>query len=213
MLITKKNVLTLLCSAFLIAGITFSAWLIPLIPQSWLRTAAKVSLTLLNGAVALVALRTSGIPFRLEFRSWKPYALGLLLALLLSLVIAVIPSLFGVYFVGLPTEFSLAQLLSDFCFFLLVIGPVEELVFRVYLQEALCSFFPGRKWLGVVLAALLFGLWHWINGNLMQVMFTFLIGLYFGFAKYKVKGCGYVGVALGHGLYDALNTLVRMLLP
>lgn len=213
MLITKKNVLTLLCSAFLIAGITFSAWLIPMLSQSWLRTAAKVGLNLLNGAVALVALRTSGLKVCLDFRNWRQYVIGVGMAVILSLVIAVIPSLFGIYFVGLPTEFSLAQLLSDFCFFLLIIGPVEELVFRVYLQEALCSFFPGRKWLGVVLAASLFGLWHWINGNLMQVIFTFLIGLYFGFAKYKVKGCGYVGVALGHGLYDALNTLVRMLLP
>ena len=35
-------------------------------------------------------------------------------------------------------------------------------------------------------------------------------GLVFGFAKYKIKDCGYVGVSFGHGLYDFLNILVRM---
>ena len=42
------------------------------------------------------------------------------------------------------------------------------------------------------------------------IMIIALIGLVFGFAKYKIKDCGYVGVALAHGLYDFLNTVVRM---
>ena len=48
------------------------------------------------------------------------------------------------------------------------------------------------------------------NGNVVQVLFTFCIGIVFGFSKYKIKDCGYVGVSVGHGLYDFLNTLVRM---
>lgn len=44
----------------------------------------------------------------------------------------------------------------------------------------------------------------------MQVLFTFGIGLVFGFAKYKIKDCKYPGLAFGHGLYDFINTLVRM---
>ena len=31
-----------------------------------------------------------------------------------------------------------------------------------------------------------------------------------GFAKYKIKDCGYMGVVFAHGLYDFLNTVVRM---
>ena len=138
--------------------------------------------------------------------------MGVALAVILSLCIAVIPSLFGLCLVGEGTAVSLTALLYDFFFYLLVIGPVEELMFRVYLQELFMDFLPQKKWLGVVLASLLFGLFHWINGNLMQVILTFGIGLYFGFAKYKLKNCGYTAVALGHGLYDFLNTVVRMFL-
>ena len=58
----------------------------------------------------------------------------------------------------------------------------------------------------------LFGLSHLINGTLMQVVFTFGIGLVFGFAKYKIRDCGYVGVAFGHGLYDFFIEIVRMLI-
>jgi membrane protease YdiL (CAAX protease family) len=87
---------------------------------------------------------------------------------------------------------------------------VEEFVFRVYLQDAFVSFFETHKWIGVVIASFLFGLWHIINGNVVQVFFTFGIGLVFGFAKYKLKDCGYIGVSFGHGLYDFLNILVRM---
>ena len=64
--------------------------------------------------------------------------------------------------------------------------------------------------MGVLTASFLFGLWHVINGNIMQVLFTFGIGLVFGFAKYKIKDCKYPGLAFGHGLYYFINTLVRM---
>ncbi|MBO5147877.1 MAG: CPBP family intramembrane metalloprotease [Clostridia bacterium] len=83
-------------------------------------------------------------------------------------------------------------------------------MFRVYLQDTFVSFLKKNKWIGVIIVSFLFGLYHIINGSIMQVLFTFPIGLVFGFAKYKIKNCGYIGVAFGHGLYDFLITLVRM---
>lgn len=56
----------------------------------------------------------------------------------------------------------------------------------------------------------MFGWWHLINGSLLQVAFTFGIGLVFGMCKYYIKNCKYLGLALGHGLYDFLNVVVRM---
>lgn len=212
MLKSNKNFFILIAAVLLIAAITFSVRFLKFLPSGGLRIAGLVSLNLLNGAVSLAALRLSRLKIRLECRNWRQYAMGVALALILSLCIAVIPSLFGLYLVGEGTAVSLTELLYDFFFYLLVIGPVEELMFRVYLQELFMDFLPQKKWLGVVLASLLFGLYHWINGNLMQVIFTFGIGLYFGFAKYKLKNCGYTAVALGHGLYDFLNTVVRMFL-
>ncbi len=208
----NRKIIILIAAVFLMVAVTFSVRFLKFLPSGGQRIAGLVSLNLLNGAVALVALRLSGLKVCLDFRNWRQYVIGVGLALFLSLCIAVIPSLFGLYLVGEGTAVSLTELLQDFFFYLLVIGPVEELMFRVYLQELFIDFLPQKKWLGVVLASLLFGLFHWINGNWVQVIFTFGIGLYFGFAKYKLKNCGYTAVALGHGLYDFLNTVVRMFL-
>ena len=145
----------------------------------------------------------------LDLKNKRQYLIGAAIALALSLAIAVIPALCGFSLVGQHQDFSWFTLIYDLLFYLLIIGPVEEFVFRVYLQDAFTGFFGKQKWLGVVIASFLFGLWHIINGNLVQVFFTFGIGLVFGFAKYKIKDCKYAGLALGHGLYDFLNTIVR----
>lgn len=161
------------------------------------------------GLIAWIAMKLTGMQFDIDFKNGRQYLIGVALALALSVVIAIVPALCGFSLVGEHTDFSWLALIYDFLFYLLVIGPIEEFVFRVYLQDAFVGFFEKNKWLGVVIAALLFGLWHVINGNIVQALFTFGIGLAFGFAKYKIKDCGYIGVALGHGLYDFGNSLVR----
>ena len=62
----------------------------------------------------------------------------------------------------------------------------------------------------IILASMLFGIWHLINGSFFQVLFTFMIGSVFGFAKYFIKQYKYLGLSFTHGLYDFLNVIVRM---
>ena len=171
---------------------------------------AKVLLNLLNGAIAYISMKLMKMQIKINLKNKKQYLIGAGIALALSSAIAIIPALCGVSLVGNHMDFSWFSLVYDFLFCMLIIGPVEELIFRVYLQDGFISFFQHRKWFGVILTALLFGLWHLINGGIIQVLFTFGIGLAFGFAKYKIKECSYISVALGHGLYDFLITLVRM---
>ena len=206
---TKRNFLILCGSLVCIVAVTFLAGRLN-IDVLGLRIAANVCFYLLNGLIAFVAMKLMEMEIAIDFKKKKQYIIGIVLAASLSLVIAVIPALCGLSLVGGHREFSWIGIIYDFCVCLLVIGPVEEFVFRVYLQDVFLSFFKEHEWLGVVFVALLFGLWHLINGNLLQVLFTFGIGLVFGFSKYKVKDCGYVGVAFGHGVYDFLNTVVRM---
>ena len=92
----------------------------------------------------------------------------------------------------------------------MIIGPVEELLFRVYYQETITSLFKTHQWVGVIIASAIFGLWHLINGSFIQVLLTFGIGCVFGFAKHYIKELHYPGVALSHGLYDFLNYIVRL---
>jgi len=209
---TKKNILILCSSLAMICVVTFSAGFLKYIDIPAFRTAVQIVLILLDGFIAWIAMELTGMAVDLNFKNRQQYFAGAAVALSLSAVIAIIPALCGFSLVGEHTDFSWFNVIYDFLFYLLIVGPVEEFVFRVYLQDTFVSFFEKHKWLGIVIAAFLFGVWHIINGSIIQVLFTFGIGLVFGFSKYKIKNCGYVGVAFGHGLYDFLNTLVRMFL-
>lgn len=210
MKITKRNITILSVSLVCIVGVTSLGSLLKYIDSTGMKIVARVGLNLLNGIVAWVAMKLTGMKPDIDIRNKRQYLIGAAIALALSALIAVIPALCGFSLVGNHEDFSWFAIIHDFLFYLLIIGPVEELVFRVYLQDTFVSLFEKHKWAGVVIASFLFGLWHIINGNIIQVLFTFGIGLVFGFAKYKIKDCKYLGLAFGHGLYDFLNTLVRM---
>ena len=212
MKLTKKNIVILCCSLAMICAVTFSARFIKYIDKTAFKIIAQVFLNLTNGLIALIAMKLTDMKIEIDLRNKYQYLIGIAIALGLSVVIAVIPALCDFSLIGNHADFSWFVLIHDLLFYLLIIGPVEEFIFRVYLQDTFVSFFERTKWMGVVIASFLFGLWHIINGSIIQVLFTFFIGLVFGFTKYKIKDCGYVGVAFGHGLYDFLNTLVRMLI-
>ena len=212
MKLTKRNIVILCCSLAMICAVTYSARFIKYIDIPAFKIFSQVTLNLLNGLIAWIAMKLAGMKVDIDLKNKHPYRIGVTIALVLSAVIAIIPALCGFSLIGNHIDFSWFVLIHDLLFYLLIIGPVEEFVFRVYLQDTFVSFFEKHKWLGVVIASFLFGLWHIINGNAVQVLFTFGIGLVFGSAKYKIKGCGYAGVSFAHGLYDFLNTLVRMLI-
>ena len=204
-----KKVITLIVSLLLIALVTFSSGFINLIPNLVWRIALGVLANLLNGAIAFVAIKITKIEIGLDLKNWKSYLIGFVIAAALCFVIGVVPTFFGVSFAGQHTPFTWFEFIYSLLFFVLIVGPVEELVFRVYVQETFMSFFGKHKWIGIIIASALFGLWHIINGSLLQVLFTFGIGLVFGFAKYLLKNCKYVGVATAHGLYDFSLVLVK----
>ena len=207
---TRKNIAVLSLSLAVICAVTFSARFVKCIDTTVFRIITKVLLNLINGLIAWFAMKLTDMKIEIDLRNKRQYLIGLVVALGLCFVIAVIPALCGFSLIGNHADFSWFVLIYDLLFYMLIIGPVEEFVFRVYLQDAFVGFFEKNKWFGVVIVSFLFGLWHIINGNMIQVLFTFGIGLVFGFAKYKIKDCGYAGVAFAHGAYDFLNTLVRM---
>ena len=206
----KRKIIILVVTTLLIIGVTFLSWPISTLSSVWLKRVLAVLLNLTNGAIAFTAIKLTGINIDLDVKNYLQYLIGIGIALCLSLGIAFIPALCGSSLVGSHQDFSWETLLWSFFNFFFVIGPVEELIFRVYYQETFISFLNKNKWMGVIIAAFLFGWWHLINGTLLQVAFTFGIGLCFGMLKYFVKKCQYLGLALGHGLYDFLNVIVRM---
>ena len=206
----KKKIIVLVITTLVLVGITFSSWLLRGLDGVWLKRCLSVLLNLSLGAVAFVAIKLTKVEIGFNPKNWWQYLIGTALALTLSLFIAFIPALCGCSLVGQHEDFDTVKLLWNAFNFFLVVGPVEELIFSVYYQETFVGFFKKCKWIGVIIAAFIFGWWHLINGSLLQVAFTFGIGLCFGFTKYFIKKCQYLGLALGHGLYDFLNVIVRM---
>ena len=206
----KKKIIILVVTTILIFVFTFLGGLNPFNDNLILRRLYSVSMNLLNGVTAFIAIKLTGVKIGIELKNFWQYLIGLGIALALSLFIAFIPAWCGHSIVGAHTKYDLGTLLFAIFFYFLVIGPVEELIFRVYYQETFISFFNKHKWIAVIIASAIFGLWHLINGSPLQVLFTFGIGLVFGFAKYFIKRFKYLGVSFAHGLYDFLNIIVTM---
>ena len=206
----KKKIIVLVVTTILIFVFTFLGGLNPFSDNLILRRLYSVSMNLLNGVTAFIAIKLTGVKIGIELKNFWQYLIGLGIALTLSLFIAFIPAWCGHSLLGVHAKYDLGTLLFAIFFYFLIIGPVEELIFRVYYQETFISFFNKHKWIAVIIASAIFGLWHLINGSPLQVLFTFGIGLVFGFAKYFIKHFKYLGVSFAHGLYDFLNIIVTM---
>lgn len=211
---TAKKLIILAVCCFAVAAITLSGRLLSLFEAVAIRRAMNCAVYAAMAVCALVGMKLSGMSMkeRLDFRNAGQYLWGLAVFAFLSLSFAVIPILCGGNFIGGHFEPPVGDIIYYAVFYIIFVGPVEELIFRGYIQELLADILPKHKWLGAVLAAALFGLWHLINGSLIQVLFTFVIGLILGLSKYFIKNCTLISVSLGHGLYDFFNIIWRIVL-
>ena len=142
---TKRNIATLCISIVFMVAITFFARFVKIIDILWLRIAALVGLNLLNGVVALIAMKITRMKINIDFKNKHQIFIGAVIAITLSVFVAIIPALCGFSLVGEHTVFSWFTIIYDFLFYMLIIGPVEEFVFRVYLQDTFVSFFEKKK--------------------------------------------------------------------
>ena len=131
----KKKIIILVVTTTLIFVFTFLGGLNPFNDNLILRRLYSVSMNLLNGVTAFIAIKLTGVKIGIELKNFWQYLIGLGIALALSLFIAFIPAWCGHSLVGVHANYDIGTLIYAFFFFLLVIGPVEELVFRVYYQE------------------------------------------------------------------------------
>lgn len=104
------------------------------------------------------------------------------------------------------------SLLSSAAFYMLFVGPGEEIIFRGYFFERLKTA-TGSGFIAVLASSLLFGFWHYPNtGSLLTVLMTTLIGVIFSLARLKIKNCSTLSVAAAHGLYDTFILLLSWFL-
>jgi hypothetical protein len=117
--------------------------------------------------------------------------------------------------ISLPSNWTIDKAVATLIFYVVFLGPGEEFLFRGYIQSRLNEAFDrpyrffGVDWgWGVIIASLLFGLFHVLNlpslfaGNLdLRWLFgfeTFFGGLVLGFVREKTGSI--VAPALLHGL-------------
>jgi hypothetical protein len=102
----------------------------------------------------------------------------------------------------------LFYLIYDFLF----VGFGEEFIFRGYFIQRLAVATKSDLF-AIIFSSLLFGFWHFPRGHdVLQVIMTSLIGLFYGLSKYKIKNCSTVSVSVAHGLHDAAIALLSYFL-
>lgn len=88
-----------------------------------------------------------------------------------------------------------------------VLAPLlEEAMFRGAMQGYMMRRF--NPWVGIVVAALVFGLFHM---NPVQIMYATLLGIVFGWIYYRTRSL--MSVIVGHVLNNSMATAVMLLFP
>ena len=86
--------------------------------------------------------------------------------------------------------------------YLFVVGPSEEMIYRVAIMGSLERLIEKRKWIAPLVANVLFALSHLLQHSWHNVALAFVIGGIYTFFFYKWKKCGYVMVSVIHGIFD-----------
>lgn len=138
---------------------------------------------------------------------------GILLGLLMSVVFTLLPHLlgYGRYVNAGKNYLHLWQFVYEFIYCILAIGLVEEFVFRGFLYHKAESIL-GNEIITIIVTSVLFGLFHFIYGNILQLFATSIIGVIFCVFKNKIKYCTTLSLIITHGIYDALITIWNYLL-
>lgn len=134
--------------------------------------------------------------------------IGLATALCMSFVFTVIPHLAGKSdWVNNQHQYQyMWQFIYDFIYFIFAIALVEEFVFRGFFYKKLEILF-GSAVGAIIGSSVLFGLFHFLGGNIVQIFLNGIIGAIFCICKVKIKNCTLVSVIIAHGVYDALITV------
>lgn len=137
----------------------------------------------------------------------KQIAIGIVVALLMSLLFTVIPILLGFRSLVGSTQYTKAwQFVFEFVYTIFGVALVEELIFRGYMFNKLLQI-NDNKTLAMLISSVIFGLFHIFKGNIIQVIMTTMLGLIFCVLREKIKNCTTLSLILIHGLHDALIVL------
>lgn len=134
--------------------------------------------------------------------------IGLVIALCMSFVFTVIPHLAGKSdWVNNQHQYQyMWQFIYDFVYYIFAIALGEEFVFRGFFYTKMETLF-GSSTGAIVGSSILFGLFHFLGGNIIQLIVTGIIGAILCICRVKIKNCTLLSLIIAHGVYDALITV------
>ena len=89
--------------------------------------------------------------------------------------------------------------------YILVVGPAEELIYRVAIMGQIEQLLEKNKWIAPLLANTLFALSHLFQHDWLNVALAFVVGGVYTICFYKWKRCGYIMVSVMHGMFDVMT--------
>lgn len=95
--------------------------------------------------------------------------------------------------------------------YILVVGPAEELVYRVAIMGQLERLLEKKKWIAPLLANILFAFSHLFQHNWLNVALAFVIGGVYTICYYKWKRCRYIMVSIMHGMFDVMTYAIPVI--
>ena len=206
---SKPAIIVFFFALMLIVGLTFSLRGIYLIETYAITVCLFLLVTAAYPIVAVAAMKLTAQTRHLlptKNRMWLQILIGLVIAIALCLVFGVIPILCGDTYPH--TEPTAENLILGAVQNILFVGVGEEIVCRGYIQNQFQIWLKKCKWLAPLIAAVIFGLWHIINGDLEKVLFATVVGCVFGYSKYLFKDCTLLSVIIAHGFYDLFLVLL-----
>ena len=135
----------------------------------------------------------------------KQFKVGVSIALCMTCVLVLFPMIIGlkslVY--GGESYHSVGNAIGGFIRFLLVVGLVEEFVFRGFLYGKLKEICQSET-APIVISSLVFGLFHFSGGNFIQVIMASAIGAVYCWCMENIPNCSLLSLIIAHGMHDWL---------
>lgn len=130
---------------------------------------------------------------------------GVSIALCMSCVLVLLPMVLGGKYLVYGGEGyqSIESAIGGFVYFLLVVGLVEEFIFRGFLYGKLKEICQSDE-APILISSLVFGLFHFSGGNFMQVIMASAIGAVYCWCMDNIPNCSLLSLIIAHGMHDWL---------
>ncbi len=195
----------------------FSMTLLGIADYIWNMTLWRIVIFLVPWAVAVPAiinLKLRHITFREivgEHVLWQ-IGIGCIIGILLGAVWTLIDYQLSDGNPAMLYAESGWRILYIFLRYMCVVGPAEELVYRVAIMGSLEELFEKHRWLAPLIANSLFALVHIFQTSWSNVLFAFVFGGVYTLFVYKWKRCGLAMVAAMHGMFDFSISIIPFIL-